>query len=56
MVAHERRDFNVNEVKTEAWVSRVAYGQSWLFGIGFTLLAMFGGLGLGIALRRSTDS
>ncbi len=56
VIAHQQRSFDVSEVKLEGWVSRVAYGHSWLFGVGFTLLAMFGGLGLGVALRRGSDT
>lgn len=52
LIAYQQHKFEMTEVQLEGWVSRVAYGQPWLFGIGFTLLAMFGGLGLGIVLRR----
>jgi len=56
VIAHHERDFDVREVKLERWVSTVAYQHSWAFGIGFTLFAMFLGLGLGIALRRNSES
>lgn len=56
IVGHQNRTLEVREVRLERWVSDVAHGHPWTFGVLFTLLAMGLGLALGIVLRRDGDS
>lgn len=55
VVSEETRALDVRQVRVERWVSNIAHGYSWAFGIGFTLMAMIIGLVLGIILRRSRN-
>ncbi|HQU15567.1 MAG: hypothetical protein B7Z66_00785 [Chromatiales bacterium 21-64-14] len=56
IVGHQSRTLEVRQVRLERWVSDVAHGYPWTFGVLFTVLAMGLGLALGIVLRRDGDS
>jgi len=56
IISHQRRNLIVDEVQLEHWVANAVNNYSWLFGVSFTLFALFLGLTLGIALRRGRDN
>lgn len=56
IVARQLRTMNVREVRLARWASDIAHDDPWLFGVGFTLVAMALGLLLGIALRRDGNA
>ncbi|MEJ2397633.1 MAG: TIGR02186 family protein, partial [Gammaproteobacteria bacterium] len=56
IISHQTRNLEVNQVQLEHWVANAVNQHSWLFGIAFTIFALFLGLTLGMALRRGSDS
>jgi uncharacterized protein (TIGR02186 family) len=54
IISHQVRHLDVNQVQLEHWVANAVNKHAWLFGISFTVFALFLGLTLGMALRRST--
>jgi uncharacterized protein (TIGR02186 family) len=53
VISHQTQHLDVHEVRLERWVATAVDAHSWLFGIAFTVFALFLGLTLGMALRRS---
>ena len=53
VISHQTQHLDVNEVRLERWVATAVDSHSWLFGITFTIFALFLGLTLGMALRRT---
>ncbi|MES2408602.1 MAG: TIGR02186 family protein [Pseudomonadota bacterium] len=55
VTAHQSSKLEVRQVQSELWVSNFAHQNPWLYGVSFTLLAIFIGLALGILLRRNSN-
>jgi uncharacterized protein (TIGR02186 family) len=56
IISHQTRSLDVNQVQLEHWVANAVDKHSWFFGVSFTILALFLGLTLGMALRRGSDA